>query len=175
MNFVDEYDKLLNSKSRDAWFIELQRQANRLGFKDVLFGIKRSRLCEIKSAEIISNYCPIWRRKYDTEQYALIDPMVTKSFAQVSPIMWSPSEYRTTEQKEFHEDASSFGYNCGATLPLHGPKGEIGTLSFSMGEQSATEASWQHIKANLAELSLVRDLSLSSFLCLTDNPGGCRI
>lgn len=121
-----------------------------------------------ESAVILSNYNEAWRKNYDASQYGLIDPMVLKSFSQVLPIIWSEAEYKTVMQKEFYEEAASFGYKSGVTIPLHGPRGEVGTLSFSMNETEAFESSRKHIHETLAELVLIRDLSLGSFLPLLD-------
>jgi LuxR family quorum-sensing transcriptional regulator LasR len=77
------------------------------------------------------------------------------------PIVWVPGTFNGGAQRALYEEACGYGIRAGITLPVHGPNGEFGVLSFATDargdarfEREATE--------RLAALVLIRDYAFAS-------------
>jgi LuxR family quorum-sensing transcriptional regulator LasR len=161
---LDGFKGILQSGSETQWCKELNTHAQRLGYTKILFGLKKTANAALETAVIHSSYDETWRKKYDESGFALLDPMVQQSLTQVLPILWSERIYETAQQKGFFEEACAYGLRSGITLPLHGPRGEVGTLSFSLDNIQSTPSANDHIFETLPQLMLLKELALGSYL-----------
>jgi LuxR family transcriptional regulator, quorum-sensing system regulator LasR len=72
-----------------------------------------------------------------------------------------PSVFTDRKQKEMYEEARRHGVCTGVSLPVHGPKQEVGVLSFVCGDQSRRELNNQ-VKRHLPILALLRDVAFDT-------------
>lgn len=167
---LEEFNGILQSNSEKQWFEELTNCVQRLGYTEILFGLKKTAAAPLESAVIYSNYDETWRKKYDESGFAFIDPVVEHSFTKVFPIVWLENIYKTDQQRDFFEEACAYGLRSGITLPLHGPGGEMGTLSLSLDNIQSTPQTIHHISETLPQLMLIKELALGSYLPYLHTP-----
>ncbi len=157
----DEMSQLAGASNFDEWFKLLNRQAAKLGFSRILFGLKCKTDATFEKATILSSYSEAWRQKYDSEGYAYIDPVVAHSFRSNLPLIWTGQATTQPQENEFFEEASSYGLQQGLTLPLHAVNGYAGMLSFS-NDHGSGRAHLQHIHQALPHAAVLRDFALES-------------
>ncbi|MDH0185257.1 autoinducer binding domain-containing protein, partial [Stutzerimonas stutzeri] len=160
-----DFSELLTATSLTEWFSKLVRLSASVNAEQVLFALKKEKLAPNDNAIILSTYPSEWRQKYDENGYASVDPVVQKSFASALPILWDRSIYETFEQLAFYEEAAAYGLIQGITLPLHGPGGETGLLSFKFTLSDRMNYT-KNIERYLPIASLLRDYAISSSTAL---------
>ncbi|TFW34848.1 helix-turn-helix transcriptional regulator [Massilia horti] len=153
--------RLLDSEDADAWSRTLVSLAREQGFDQVLYGAVSSRHAKLENAFVRSNYAPSWRAQYDAERLAYVDPTVIHCMTSSLPIVWSPQVFRTPAQRRLYESACAFGIRAGVTLPVHGPNGEFGVLSFA-SDVRPDESFMRKVNDRIADLSLIRDYVFTS-------------
>lgn len=154
--------ELMQAKDASSWSASLFTIARGLGFDQVLFGVVNSRHTRFESAFLRSNYSEAWRERYDRNGFAYVDPTVAHCLASTVPIIWEPGTFAaSTQQAELYEEASAHGIRSGATLPVHGPQGEFGVISFA-SDARPDLAAQRATQAALPMLSLVRDYAFAS-------------
>lgn len=79
----------------------------------------------------LSNFPDAWRRHYDAQHYASIDPVLSLACRQLTPVEWTPSLYASPEARQLLRDQSAAGLRSGITYPVFTPSGASGTLSLS--------------------------------------------
>ncbi|MCX4162950.1 MULTISPECIES: LuxR family transcriptional regulator [Paraburkholderia] len=150
---------LLNTTDESAWFAAVRDLAEKWGFDRILVGILARPSTRLEDAYIRSTYAPSWRRAYDEQKFAYIDPVVSHCWARSAPLVWSPELFATDPQKAMYEEASSHGLRAGVTLPIHGPKQEWGMVCFvSDSNPSPAGDFWNQVDNALPNLVLLRDL-----------------
>lgn len=94
-----------------------------------------SRVKEYAGNVIYMSNLPLpWVRHYVEEGYADTDPVARECLAARLPIRWTESfraNSRTAEGVRMMEDAWENGIRRGLTIPIHGPKGELGIFSLN--------------------------------------------
>jgi LuxR family transcriptional regulator, quorum-sensing system regulator LasR len=163
--------QLLESRDAAAWRQCLVALARSLGFEQTLYGVIHSRHAQFERAFLQSNYSPEWRERYDSERLAYVDPTVTHCLASTLPIIWEPGTFSTPEGHALYEEASSHGIRTGVSLPIHGPNGEFGVISFASG-QAAGAVRARETAQVMSALTLVRDYAFASSIRFIDQAGG---
>lgn len=158
--------ELLESADPAQWSRNLIALARSAGFDRVLYGMVPSRHARLESAFLMSNYSPAWRERYDANRLAYVDPTVTHCAQSSLPIVWKPETFSTAAQRALYEEACSFGIRIGVTLPIHGPGGEFGVLSFA-SDAPADAGAGRDIERAMPALSLIRDYAFQSSLRLS--------
>ena len=153
--------ELMQAKDSSEWSDSLYTLARKLGFDRVLYGVVASRDAPFESAFLRSNYSESWRERYDRNGFAYVDPTVTHSLSSSLPLVWEPGAFASGEQQALYEEARMHGLRSGVTLPVHGPQGEFGVLSFASDARPDAE-SRRAAAAALPALTLVRDYALAS-------------
>jgi LuxR family quorum-sensing transcriptional regulator LasR len=153
--------QLLNSKDVGSWSRALIALGEQLGFEQVLFGIVSSRYAQFERAFLQSNYSPEWRQRYDAEHLAYVDPTVGHCLTSSLPVIWAPDLFDGSAEGALYEEARSHGIVTGVTLPIHGPNGEFGVLSFASDARPGSEFT-RHMARITPELTLVRDYAFAS-------------
>lgn len=161
MLLMDECMGLMNALDSQSWFDALIGAANRIGYPNVLYGLKANKASKNEEAIILSNFPRHWRTTYDHQRYALIDPTVSHSFTSSAPLLWTPALYRSEQQQQFGEEAQCVGLTHGITLPIHGPQGQIGMLSLSCHSMPEAEYT-QTIDHTLGAATMLRDYAIES-------------
>lgn len=157
---VDDLTQLLGCADEAAWRDTLFLLAKRQGFDQVLFGVVGSRQEKLEDAFLQSNYSSSWRNRYDADRLHYVDPTVTHCLSSSLPIVWEPDTFRAPRQREFYEEACGHGIRSGITLPIHGPHGEFGVVSFA----SDALPDPRDTARAMASLSLIRDYAFESSL-----------
>lgn len=157
MSLIERFQGLMELDTEDAWCQELFRIGREMGFDYSLLAIVPKPGMKLEEAFLRSNYAADWRTAYDKSNLAYVDPTVAHCIARTTSLVWSPDIFRTQDQKQMYEEACAFGLRSGVTLPIHGPKGELGILCFVNDQQPG-----KHFRTDLAEqlpaMSLLRDV-----------------
>ena len=153
--------QLLESKDADAWRRTLFSLARDLGFEQVLFGLVHSRHEQFERAFLQSNYSAEWRERYDAERLAYVDPTVSHCLGSTLPMVWEPEAFFTPAGRALYEEACGHIIRTGATLPIHGPNGEFGVLSFA-SDTAPGKGFEREIAQAMPALTLVRDYAFAS-------------
>ncbi|WP_024674013.1 helix-turn-helix transcriptional regulator [Pseudomonas syringae] len=161
MPLMDECIELLNAANAQDWFNSLVVAARKLGYGQVLYALKSNKEAPHTAADIVSNFPFEWRRRYDAENYAAIDPTVSHSLSSSLPVHWHDTLYKTLTQSEFAEEAKGAGLSHGITLPIHGPQGQVGMLSLSC--DSMPEAEYRStLRYSTGAAAILRDYAVTS-------------
>jgi LuxR family quorum-sensing transcriptional regulator LasR len=153
--------KLVESADPDAWAGTLFSLAHAHGFDKVCYGLVPSRHAKLENAFMCSNFAPKWRERYTADRLAYVDPTVSHCLASTLPLIWAPGTFRAPGERELYEEACGFGIRAGVTLPVHGPNGEFGVISFVTG--TAAEGEFHRAAHEvLPALALVRDYVFAS-------------
>lgn len=154
---------LLACDSESSWRDTLFALARKHGFDQVLYGVVATKHTKLESAFLHSNYSSVWRERYDADKLAYIDPTVAHCMVSCLPIVWEPAIFGAPEQRALYEEASGHGICSGISLPIHGPNGEFGVLSFASDMKPGRDVE-QSISHLLPSLSLMRDYAFESSL-----------
>lgn len=154
--------ELMQAKDATQWSASLFNIARALGFDQVLLGVVGSRHARFETAFLRSNYSDIWRERYDRNGFAYVDPTVSHCLTSTLPLVWVPETFAAgSQQAGLYEEASAHGIRSGVTLPVHGPQGEFGVLSFASDARPDVVAQRAVMEA-LPMLALVRDYAFAS-------------
>lgn len=153
--------QLMETQDPGGWSQILFGLARQLGFDQVLYGMVGSRHAQFERAFLRSNYSSAWRELYDAARLAYVDPTVGHCLSSTLPIVWEPAIFDGPEGSALYEEACAHGIRTGVTLPVHGPNGEFGVLSFASDAPPGREFS-RHIAHVMPALSLVRDYAFAS-------------
>lgn len=152
---------MMHSKDASAWSESLFALARGLGFNRVLYGVASSRHSRLESAFLRSNFPREYRERYARRGFADVDPTVGHCMSSSLPIVWEPATFAEPAQQALYEEASAYGIRSGVTLPVHGPQGEFGVLSFA-SDAVPDEAFHKKVARALPGLSLIRDYAFAS-------------
>ncbi|MFK0312312.1 autoinducer binding domain-containing protein [Pseudomonas sp. NPDC090233] len=158
---MDECIGLLNAPDERAWFESLVGTAGKLGYNQVLYGLKPNKQARNDEAVILSTFPGEWRHHYDSQGYATIDPTVAHSFTSSLPLRWHRALYSTQAAQAFAEEAKGAGLSHGITLPIHGPQGQVGMLSLSCDALPEREYE-QLFNSGIGQLAMLRDYAFTS-------------
>lgn len=152
---------LLESGDERAWTERLFKLAHALGFDQVMFSVIASRHVRFESAFTRSNYSVEWRNHYDANGLAYVDPTIVHCMSNTLPLVWAPTAFGGDGAGALYEEASAHGLRSGVTLPIHGPQGELGMVSFA--SDLRPDASFERqLLETLPSLSLIRDYAFAS-------------
>jgi LuxR family transcriptional regulator, quorum-sensing system regulator LasR len=158
---TEQLVQLLDSKDPSAWSKALFSLARSCGFDQVLYGAVPSRHAKFENAFLMSNYSRAWRERYDAERLAYVDPTVAHCLGSMLPIVWEPDAFAGPASRALYEEACAYGIRSGVTLPIHGPNGEFGVLSFA-SDAPADARFARDVRAIMPHLSLIRDYAFES-------------
>lgn len=158
---TEQLVQLLDSKDQSAWSKALFALARSCGFDQVIYGAVPSRHAKFENAFLVSNYSRAWRERYDAEHLAYVDPTVSHCLVRSVPIVWEPDAFSGPAARALYEEACGYGIRSGVTLPVHGPNGEFGVLSFA-SDAPADAKFAREVRAIMPDLSLIRDYAFES-------------
>ena len=158
---IEPMSSLWRAADENAWFRALCQLGRRCGFDQTLFAVIPRPGMRLTDAYLRSNYASCWRQTYDERAFVRIDPTVLHCLRQNAPLIWSASLFMGETQREMYEEARRYGLSTGISLPIHGPRQEVGMLSFVSGDQSRRELNHQ-VKRHLPMLTLLRDVAFDT-------------
>ncbi len=160
---VGKMMSLFSSEDEQAWSASLFGLARHHGFDQVLYGAVPSRNSKLETAFLASNYPSAWRVHYDAERLAYVDPTVAHCQNSSMAVVWEPETFGTPAQRQMYEEACGHGIRSGITLPVHGPNGEFGVLSFA-SDAPPDDGFASAVQHSLPALSMIRDYAFASSL-----------
>jgi len=158
---TDQLIQLLESQDLASWSQTLFALAHAHGFERTLFGVVESRHSPLEQAFVCSNYPEKWSRQYTEQRLAYVDPTVLHCFSSNLPLLWGAETFKEGVQRELYEEASANGVRAGVALPVHGPGGEFGVLSFVVDARMTPDLQ-RAMTQTLPILSLIRDFAFAS-------------
>lgn len=161
MRLSESFQQLLRVDQESAWCNALFDFGQHLGFDRCLVAIVPKPGMSLEQAYLRSNYPTDWRSFYDAQQLVHVDPTVAHCVAHSTSLIWSPGLFRSSAQRVMYEEASGYGLRSGVTLPMHGPKGELGILCF-VNDAKPSKQFERDVDHVLPELSLLRDVAFQS-------------
>lgn len=161
MSLLERFHALMEIDSEILWRQELFRIGQDLGFDCTLLAIVPKPGMRLEDAFMCSDYPSDWRKNYDLKNMAYVDPTVAHCINRTTSLVWSPEIFLNPEQKQMYEEASGYGLRSGLTLPIHGPKGELGILCFANDRQPGKPFELD-LAEQLPALSLLRDVVFDS-------------
>lgn len=117
-------------------------EAQREGFVHIACCSHVDPLDPPKGAVVITNYPQPWIERFSRLRYVEIDPILGVASVQTHPFGWHDRRLRatmTTAQGRILAEASEFGLRDGATIPLHGPGGLIGSFSLAVDHREGID------------------------------------
>lgn len=153
--------ELLEAPSDQNWTERLFALSRDQGFEQVLYGVVPSRHVRFENAFLRSNYSPEWRDRYDRNGFAYVDPTVGHCLSSTLPLIWAPATFGGGASGALYEEASAHGIRSGVTLPVHGPQGEVGIISFA-SDTRPNAPFVRSVAEALPVLSLIRDYAFAS-------------
>jgi len=159
--FVESMSSLWRATDEKSWIDALVLLGKKYGFDHTLFAVVPRPGMRFSDAFVRSTYDDAWRQSYDERALFRIDPTVEHCLTQTSPLIWSSSHFAEPNQQEMYEQACRHGLCTGISLPIHGPKQEVGMLCFVRSDrtQQALDA---HVQRNLPMLTLLRDVAFDT-------------
>ena len=161
MRLSESFQQLLRVDQESAWCDALFNFGQRLGFDRCLVAIVPKLGMGLEQAYLRSNYPTNWRSFYDAQKLVHVDPTVAHCVAHSTSLIWSPGLFRSGPQQVMYEEASGYGLRSGVTLPMHGPRGELGILCF-VNDTKPSKQFERDVDHVLPELSLLRDVTFQS-------------
>jgi len=171
MSLIERFHSLMELDNEEAWGQSLFRIGNDLGFEHTLLAIVPQPGMRLEDAFLRSNYASNWRSTYDQQNLAYVDPTVAHCISRTTSLTWSPDIFKSPAQRHMYEEACGYGLRSGVTLPIHGPKGELGILCFVSDQQPGRTFN-RDLAAHLPALSLLRDIVFDTGIdfALPDKP-----
>ncbi|MEW6164270.1 MAG: LuxR family transcriptional regulator [Pseudomonadota bacterium] len=172
MQSLDLFSELFDARTEADWCASVFRMGESLGFQQVLYALVPQQGQRLEDAFLRSSYAPEWRQTYDRTGLHHVDPTVAHCVARNTPLFWSPDIFVTPAQKAMYEEACFYGIRAGVTLPIHGPKGELGIVCF-VNDANPAGRDRKELLRRLPHLALLRDFCFESSLRFaTANPDG---
>jgi LuxR family transcriptional regulator, quorum-sensing system regulator LasR len=159
--FIEPMSPLWQATDEKSWFQALCTLGSNYGFDHTLFAVVPRPSMRFSDAYLRSNYASCWRQTYDERALFRIDPTVSHCLTQTAPLIWSSSLFVDPCQQEMYEEARRHGLCTGVSLPIHGPKQEVGMLCFVCGEQPPPTLT-DHVQRHLPMLTLLRDIAFDT-------------
>lgn len=104
-----------------------------LGFDHFIYALRMPTRLSDARLIMIDGYPASWVAHYFAQSYYDVDPVMSYCADNVLPIEWHKLDLQTgSASARMMEDAARFGLKSGVTMPLHGPNGELGILSFGV-------------------------------------------
>jgi len=151
----------MDAPDEETWFNAVAHLVDTWGFDRVLVAMLPRPGMRLEDAYSRSTYSPAWRRIYDEQGLAHIDPTVSHCLTRSTPLVWSPELFATRAQRALYEGACLHGLRSGVSLPIHGPNQEAGMLCVA-NNVNPTDPFWLQIDNLLPDLVLLRDLVIDT-------------
>ncbi|HXF55299.1 MAG TPA: LuxR family transcriptional regulator [Hyphomicrobiaceae bacterium] len=140
-DLVDEIDKVLQEHKGSEFLATL---AQRYGLSHVAYlGINLPKQDD-KEAYITTTYSDKWVRRYVSQHYVRIDPVIQVGLQGLLPLDWQTVRDSNPAIKRFFGEAGEFGVGRqGLSFPIRGLHGE--TAMFSINSH-VSDAEWRKVK-----------------------------
>jgi LuxR family transcriptional regulator, activator of conjugal transfer of Ti plasmids len=133
-SFQEFVDALQTARSDDDFSRLATRVSQRLGFRWFAY-----LSLEEEAPKLISSYPKSWTNRYFELRYEKLDPVVRRARLENDLFRWGsdasiPSSSRA--QREFFDEATTFGIESGITIPIKGGFGRRATFTFATDDRA---------------------------------------
>jgi LuxR family transcriptional activator of bioluminescence operon len=136
MSNLSIFESLLNCGTVEELHSNATAIARQMGFEHFLYGVQVNTSLTRPYRFILSCYPENWRKHYDEEGYANIDPTVAHCAKTSIPIIWKNELFKGRREARVRSEAKDCGLVSGASFPIHGSRGEAAMLSLSTSRES---------------------------------------
>ncbi|XXY50939.1 LuxR family transcriptional regulator [Sorangium sp. So ce269] len=112
----------------------LRLHASELGFEWFVYALELQEGGPSSRLALANGYPEAWIEHYFREGLLGQDPVMTYCREHIVPTEWSSLGPAALESRVMRE-AADFGLSEGLSAPLHGPRGDLGVLSFATGAE----------------------------------------
>nr|WP_312822132.1 LuxR family transcriptional regulator AbaR [Acinetobacter oleivorans] len=133
-------------KNEYQLFEVVKSTASKLGFDYCAYGMQSPLSIAEPKTIMLNNYPEAWQKRYVKQQYVRVDPTVQHCMLSLQPLVWSSQSANTQSQKDFWEEARSYGLNVGwaqSSRDFIGTRGML-TLARSTDQLSEKEQKAQY-------------------------------
>lgn len=133
-------------KNEYQLFEVVKSTASKLGFDYCAYGMRLPLSIAEPKTIMLNNYPEAWQKRYVKQQYVRVDPTVQHCMLSLQPLVWSSQSANTQSQKDFWEEARSYGLNVGwaqSSRDFIGTRGML-TLARSADQLSEKEQKAQY-------------------------------
>ncbi|MDQ9037531.1 LuxR family transcriptional regulator AbaR [Acinetobacter seifertii] len=153
-------------------FEVVKSTASKLGFDYCAYGMQSPLSIAEPKTIMLNNYPQAWQQRYVEQQYIKVDPTVQHCMISLKPLVWSSQYTHTQAEKDFWEEARSYGLNVGwaqSSRDFIGTRGML-TLARSSDQLSEKEQKAQYtnmywltqtVHSSIAKI--VNDVEFSQF------------
>lgn len=132
-NFIDALEA---ANDETSVRFALQKLAANAGFDSYAY-------VDIRAGDnkAFSNYDDEWQKRYASENYISLDPVVTQARRTMRPTAWSHAEKHRygTRERRFFDEAREFGIASGITVPIRGGFGSFAMLSLAANDEYTSQ------------------------------------
>jgi DNA-binding CsgD family transcriptional regulator len=136
MSNLSLFESLLDCGTVEELHSNATAIARQMGFEHFLYGVQVNTSLTRPYRFILSCYPENWRKHYDEEGYANIDPTVSHCAKTSIPIIWKNEIYKGRKEARVRSEAKDCGLVSGVSFPVHGSRGEAAMLSLSTSRES---------------------------------------
>jgi DNA-binding CsgD family transcriptional regulator len=136
MNNLDLFESLLICNTVEELHTSTTAIARQMGFEHFLYGVQVNTSLTRPYRFILSCYPEEWRKHYDEEGYANIDPTVAHCAKTSIPIIWKNEVFKGRKEARVRSEAKDCGLVSGASFSVHGGGGDTAMLSLSTSRES---------------------------------------
>src|SRR5690348_5027600 len=136
MSNLSLFESLLDCGTVEELHSNATAIARQMGFEHFLYGVQINTSLTRPYRFILSCYPEEWRKHYDKEGYATVDPTVSHCAKTSIPIIWKNEIYKGRKENQFRSEAKDSGLVSGVSFPVHGRRGEVAMLSLCTSRES---------------------------------------
>jgi len=159
-------------QDEDELFEAVKATVSKLGFDYCAYGMQSPLSIAEPKTIMLNNYPQAWQKRYVEQRYVKVDPTVKHCMTSLQPLVWSSQSANTQAEKDFWEEARSYGLNVGwaqSSRDFIGTRGML-TLARSSDQLSEKEQKAQYtnmywltqtVHSSIAKI--VNDVEFSQF------------
>lgn len=117
---------------------------------------------------MLNNYPEAWQKRYVKQQYVRVDPTVQHCMLSLQPLVWSSQSANTQSQKDFWEEARSYGLNVGWAQSSRDFIGTRGMLTLARSTDQLLEKEQKAQYTNMFWLSQTVHSSIAKIVNETE-------
>ncbi|NCP64436.1 MAG: LuxR family transcriptional regulator [Paraglaciecola sp.] len=109
--------------------------SNSMGFDAFIYALRTPSGFSEAQLTTVNGYPDAWLAHYFSKEHYKHDPIVKHCSEHTVPVCWDdPSLFVNSQSRQVMQEAADFGLAAGISMPVHSPHGELGILSFAIGQ-----------------------------------------
>lgn len=145
-------------------FEVVKSTASKLGFDYCAYGMQSPLSIAEPKTIMLNNYPQAWQQRYVEQQYVKVDPTVQHCMVSLKPLVWSSQYTHTQAEKDFWEEARSYGLNVGWAQSSRDFIGTRGMLTLARSSDQLSEKEQKARYTNMYWLTQTVHSSIAKIL-----------